>query len=157
MLTKRTSNTPYSLCHWIPISLPFALVPIVPNVPGFYIAYRLYCNVKALLGVKHLDYLLEDCTHIATLCTCKYSSEEKRLFNQPSMTPSTLHSSMLITWMQFICQTRHLATITFSLTKKSLLPPTSSRRPRSKFRFATPKRGPPQGLETRVTSVEAKS
>lgn len=47
----------------IPISLPFALVPVLPNVPGFYLAYRLYCNVKALLGVKHLDYLLEDCTH----------------------------------------------------------------------------------------------
>ncbi|KAK6455809.1 mitochondrial K+-H+ exchange-related-domain-containing protein [Scheffersomyces xylosifermentans] len=44
----------------IPISLPFALVPVVPNVPGFYIAYRLYCNVKALMGVKHLNYLLEN-------------------------------------------------------------------------------------------------
>lgn len=43
----------------IPLSLPFALVPVVPNVPGFYIAYRFYCHVKALLGVKHLNYLLE--------------------------------------------------------------------------------------------------
>ncbi|RLV93797.1 Uncharacterized protein JA1_002206 [Spathaspora sp. JA1] len=43
----------------IPVSLPFALVPIIPNVPGFYLAFRLYCHIKALLGIKHLDYLLE--------------------------------------------------------------------------------------------------
>ncbi|KAI5953154.1 hypothetical protein KGF54_002525 [Candida jiufengensis] len=43
----------------IPLCLPFALIPIVPNVPGFYFTYRLYCNYKALLGIKHLDYLLE--------------------------------------------------------------------------------------------------
>lgn len=47
----------------IPVSLPFALLPVLPNVPGFYLAYRLYCNVKALMGVKHLDYLLKDCSH----------------------------------------------------------------------------------------------
>ncbi|CAH6719310.1 hypothetical protein CLIB1444_02S05578 [[Candida] jaroonii] len=43
----------------IPLSLPFALVPVVPNVPGFYIAYRFYCNVKALMGINHLKYLLD--------------------------------------------------------------------------------------------------
>lgn len=62
----------------IPISLPFALVPIVPNVPGFYITYRLYCNVKALLGVKHLDYLLEDCTHKPS-APANASSEKKAI------------------------------------------------------------------------------
>lgn len=44
----------------VPLSLPFALVPVLPNVPGFYLAYRLYCNIKALMGIKHLDYLLGD-------------------------------------------------------------------------------------------------
>lgn len=43
----------------IPITLPFALVPVVPNVPGFYVAYRLYCHIKALYGIRNLDYLLE--------------------------------------------------------------------------------------------------
>lgn len=43
----------------IPLSLPFALVPIIPNIPGFYFAYRFYCNIKALLGIKHLEYLLQ--------------------------------------------------------------------------------------------------
>lgn len=43
----------------IPITLPFAIIPVIPNVPGLYLAYRLYCNVKSLLGAKHLSYLLE--------------------------------------------------------------------------------------------------
>lgn len=43
----------------IPLTLPFALVPVVPNVPGFYLAYRLYCHIRALRGVKNLGYLLE--------------------------------------------------------------------------------------------------
>lgn len=47
----------------IPLTLPFALVPVVPNVPGFYLAYRLYCHVKALMGIHNLDYLLKE-THL---------------------------------------------------------------------------------------------
>lgn len=43
----------------VPISLPLAIVPVVPNVPGLYLTYRLYCNIKLLLGAKHLSYLLE--------------------------------------------------------------------------------------------------
>lgn len=43
----------------IPITLPFALVPVLPNVPGFYLAYRFYCHIKALMGVKNLGYLLQ--------------------------------------------------------------------------------------------------
>lgn len=43
----------------IPLSLPIALVPVVPNVPGFYLAYRFYCNFKAYLGAQHLKELIE--------------------------------------------------------------------------------------------------
>lgn len=43
----------------IPLTLPVALVPVVPNVPGFYLAYRLYCHLQALRGAKNLGYLLE--------------------------------------------------------------------------------------------------
>lgn len=43
----------------IPVSLPLALLPVVPNVPGFYLAYRTYCHLKALKGAKNLGYLLE--------------------------------------------------------------------------------------------------
>lgn len=43
----------------IPVSLPLALVPVMPNVPGFYFAYRLYCHLQALRGARNLGYLLE--------------------------------------------------------------------------------------------------
>ncbi|CUM64367.1 uncharacterized protein PRCAT00001969001 [Priceomyces carsonii] len=47
----------------LPLTLPLALIPILPNVPGFYVAYRLYCNIKAIYGSKHLGYLLDDTDH----------------------------------------------------------------------------------------------
>lgn len=56
---KKHKNQAILCAIGIPITLPFALVPILPNVPGFYLAYRLYCNIKALLGLQHLNYLLE--------------------------------------------------------------------------------------------------
>lgn len=43
----------------IPITFPLILVPVVPNVPGFYLAYRLYCNAKAYFGAKHLESLIK--------------------------------------------------------------------------------------------------
>ncbi|ANZ74034.1 BA75_01224T0 [Komagataella pastoris] len=42
----------------LPFTLPLALVPVVPNIPGFYLAYRAYCHFKAYSGAKHLDLLL---------------------------------------------------------------------------------------------------
>lgn len=44
----------------IPFTLPLVLVPVVPNVPGFYLAYRAYCNFKAYCGAKHLQSLVEN-------------------------------------------------------------------------------------------------
>ncbi|KAI0104751.1 mitochondrial K+-H+ exchange-related-domain-containing protein [Nemania sp. FL0031] len=44
----------------IPISAPFALVPIVPNLPFFYLAYRLWSHYRALAGGKHLQWLLSN-------------------------------------------------------------------------------------------------
>ncbi|CDO95584.1 unnamed protein product [Kluyveromyces dobzhanskii CBS 2104] len=44
----------------IPISLPLVLIPIVPNVPGIYLTYRLYCNLKAYFGAKHLESLISN-------------------------------------------------------------------------------------------------
>lgn len=43
----------------VPLTLPLAVVPVVPNVPGFYLAYRCYCHIKASMGAHNLGYLLE--------------------------------------------------------------------------------------------------
>ena len=39
----------------IPFTLPLVLIPVIPNVPGFYLAYRAYCNFKAyFLSLIHI-------------------------------------------------------------------------------------------------------
>lgn len=43
----------------IPFTIPFIIVPVVPNIPGFYLAYRFYCNFKAYLGAQHLQELIK--------------------------------------------------------------------------------------------------
>ncbi|KAB2573106.1 hypothetical protein BFW01_g9038 [Lasiodiplodia theobromae] len=44
----------------MPISAPFALVPIIPNIPFFYLVFRAYSHWKALSGSKHLEFLLKN-------------------------------------------------------------------------------------------------
>jgi hypothetical protein len=43
-----------------PLTLPFALVPILPNIPGFYLLFRGYSHWKALSGAQHLQFLVEN-------------------------------------------------------------------------------------------------
>lgn len=45
---------------FLPLTMPVALLPVIPNVPGFYLIYRAWCNFRAWEGAKHLDYLTED-------------------------------------------------------------------------------------------------
>ncbi|KAF2101810.1 hypothetical protein NA57DRAFT_34864 [Rhizodiscina lignyota] len=44
----------------LPITAPFALVPVIPNIPFFYLAFRAYSHWKALAGSKHLQFLIEN-------------------------------------------------------------------------------------------------
>ncbi|KAL1902220.1 hypothetical protein Sste5346_001196 [Sporothrix stenoceras] len=44
----------------MPISAPFGLVPVIPNIPFFYLAYRAWSHWRALSGSKHIQYLLEN-------------------------------------------------------------------------------------------------
>ncbi|QLL32378.1 hypothetical protein HG536_0C05470 [Torulaspora globosa] len=49
----------------LPLTIPIILIPIIPNVPGFYLTYRAYCNLKAYLGAKHLKRIMD--THTPEL------------------------------------------------------------------------------------------
>ncbi|KAF2435931.1 hypothetical protein EJ08DRAFT_604105 [Tothia fuscella] len=40
-----------------PLTLPFAAIPIIPNIPGFYLMFRAYSHFRALYGAKHLEFL----------------------------------------------------------------------------------------------------
>ncbi|KIE02164.1 hypothetical protein MAJ_01822, partial [Metarhizium majus ARSEF 297] len=43
----------------MPITLPFALVPIIPNLPFFYLVYRAWSHWRAIAGGKHIQWLVE--------------------------------------------------------------------------------------------------
>ncbi|KAJ5158299.1 uncharacterized protein N7500_007950 [Penicillium coprophilum] len=42
-----------------PITAPLGLIPVVPNIPFFYLAYRGWSHWRALNGSKHLELLVE--------------------------------------------------------------------------------------------------
>ncbi|KAI9374979.1 mitochondrial K+-H+ exchange-related-domain-containing protein [Aspergillus egyptiacus] len=42
-----------------PFTAPIALIPIVPNIPFFYLVYRGWSHWRALNGSKHLQFLVE--------------------------------------------------------------------------------------------------
>ncbi|KAF4770127.1 hypothetical protein N7455_006484 [Penicillium solitum] len=42
-----------------PITAPLGLVPVVPNIPFFYLAYRGWSHWRALNGSRHLEFLVE--------------------------------------------------------------------------------------------------
>lgn len=44
----------------LPLTIPFAIIPLVPNVPGFYLLYRVYCHIKVIASLKYLIILLKD-------------------------------------------------------------------------------------------------
>ncbi|KAI8624286.1 mitochondrial K+-H+ exchange-related-domain-containing protein [Xylariaceae sp. FL1651] len=44
----------------MPLSAPFALVPVIPNLPFFYLAYRAWSHYRALAGGKHLQWLVSN-------------------------------------------------------------------------------------------------
>jgi len=43
----------------MPFTVPFALVPVIPNIPFFYLAYRCWSHWRALKGSDHLDFILD--------------------------------------------------------------------------------------------------
>ncbi|KAF1835899.1 hypothetical protein BDW02DRAFT_261404 [Decorospora gaudefroyi] len=43
----------------MPLTAPFMLIPVIPNLPFFYVLYRAWSHWKALGGSKHLEFLLQ--------------------------------------------------------------------------------------------------
>ncbi|KAI1324150.1 mitochondrial K+-H+ exchange-related-domain-containing protein [Xylariaceae sp. FL0255] len=44
----------------MPLCAPFALVPIIPNLPFFYLVFRAWSHYRALAGGKHIQWLLSN-------------------------------------------------------------------------------------------------
>ncbi|BFZ61482.1 hypothetical protein YB2330_002548 [Saitoella coloradoensis] len=43
-----------------PLTVPFALLPVIPNIPFFVMAFRAWSHWKAMVGGKHLRALVEN-------------------------------------------------------------------------------------------------
>ncbi|KIW15983.1 hypothetical protein PV08_06034 [Exophiala spinifera] len=43
----------------MPFTVPFILVPVIPNIPFFYLVYRCWSHWRALKGSDHLDFILD--------------------------------------------------------------------------------------------------
>lgn len=43
----------------MPFTAPFMLVPIVPNLPFFYVAFRAWSHYRAMMGSSHLKILID--------------------------------------------------------------------------------------------------
>ncbi|KAI9824381.1 MAG: hypothetical protein M1832_001916 [Thelocarpon impressellum] len=43
----------------MPISAPVALIPVIPNIPFFYLVFRAWSHWRALSGSKHVELLLD--------------------------------------------------------------------------------------------------
>ncbi|KAE8444506.1 hypothetical protein EG329_000490 [Mollisiaceae sp. DMI_Dod_QoI] len=44
----------------MPITAPVALIPVIPNLPFFYLVFRAWSHWRALSGSKHIEFLLEN-------------------------------------------------------------------------------------------------
>ncbi|KAK3699712.1 hypothetical protein LTR37_016317 [Vermiconidia calcicola] len=42
----------------MPITIPFAAIPVIPNIPFFYLCFRAYSHYRALYGGKLLEHLM---------------------------------------------------------------------------------------------------
>ncbi|KAK0629648.1 mitochondrial K+-H+ exchange-related-domain-containing protein [Bombardia bombarda] len=43
----------------MPITAPIGIIPVVPNIPFFYLVYRAWSHWRALLGGKHVKFLVD--------------------------------------------------------------------------------------------------
>ncbi|KAF4635054.1 hypothetical protein G7Y89_g3048 [Cudoniella acicularis] len=44
----------------MPITAPIALLPVIPNIPFFYLVFRAWSHWRALSGSKHIEFLLDN-------------------------------------------------------------------------------------------------
>ncbi|OIW28425.1 hypothetical protein CONLIGDRAFT_714949 [Coniochaeta ligniaria NRRL 30616] len=78
----------------MPISAPVALIPVVPNIPFFYLVYRAWSHWRAIQGGKHLQFLLKSDLLAPTpspVLDAVYAAQEPPLESspKPTTTPET--------------------------------------------------------------------
>lgn len=85
----------------LPLTLPFAINPFIPNFPGIYLGYRIWCNWRGYKAAKHIEYLLEH-RHFSP----SSSGELDKLYASQKLTDSV--SSEFVTKLHGIFQNEKL-------------------------------------------------
>jgi len=62
-LAKERKALHWSRFMWsmigLPFTIPFGLIPVLPNIPFFYLAFRCWSHWRALKGSDHLDFIID--------------------------------------------------------------------------------------------------
>ncbi|ODQ78601.1 hypothetical protein BABINDRAFT_17677, partial [Babjeviella inositovora NRRL Y-12698] len=82
-----------------PFTIPFGLIPVLPNIPLFWLMFRAWCHFEAFQGVRHLRFLkgtskeeshlevvkfdkLDECYHNGGANIEKFDGSEKVVLNE---------------------------------------------------------------------------
>ncbi|KAL5614908.1 hypothetical protein BROUX41_004986 [Berkeleyomyces rouxiae] len=71
-------------CIGMPIAVPFAVVPVIPNIPLFYLMYRAWSHWRAIAGGKHVRFLLDN-----NLLRLRDSSKLDKAYTSHKLLPSS--------------------------------------------------------------------
>jgi len=75
----------------MPITAPVALIPVIPNIPFFYLVFRAWSHWRALSGSKHVEFLLEN--DLISAKPSKILDELYSVESQPSPPKSAIDSN----------------------------------------------------------------
>ncbi|KAF2772170.1 hypothetical protein EJ03DRAFT_372334 [Teratosphaeria nubilosa] len=53
------SRRMWTCIAWMPVTIPFQIVPVIPNIPFYYAVYRAWSHYRALYGGKLLQHIVE--------------------------------------------------------------------------------------------------
>ncbi|KAF5673568.1 hypothetical protein FHETE_3308 [Fusarium heterosporum] len=77
----------------MPITIPFALVPIIPNLPFFYLVYRAWSHSRAIAGGNHLQWLLKN--NLLRSAPCEKLDQLYALHAPPAEEPDNKERTLL--------------------------------------------------------------
>lgn len=83
----------------MPITAPIALLPVIPNLPFFYLVYRAWSHWKALSGGKHIQFLVNNNLLALTpspVVDQVYAEQKEPLPSTPEPTADSSHQLVRI-------------------------------------------------------------
>ncbi|KAL6896497.1 mitochondrial K+-H+ exchange-related domain-containing protein [Trichoderma evansii] len=101
----------------MPITAPLGLIPVIPNIPFFYLVYRAWSHWRAINGGKHVQWLIQN-----KLVQLSPSKELDQLYTKDGQAPIEEPSGkeqMLITQKQIrdFSETLNLPTVEIELER----------------------------------------